>query len=214
MTIEIDTGTVGDRSDNTTYQHVPTTNPAGWHTVDAAAGTWYMWLDNDGTIDPTPYSLSAIAAAHTGRNVVRTYLRLGMGDSYNNGGTGTIGWVDKATLGGVTYDFVLALYWYVAPTGSDSNEGTLVSPFLTIQRAVDMAAAGDTIHVAAGTYAAGANINKSLTLLGAQAGVDARDGRPGAPESVITAGGLGTFFLNATNITFDGFTFTNMGPDV
>ena len=31
MTIEIDTGVAGDRSDNTTYQHVPTSNPAGWH---------------------------------------------------------------------------------------------------------------------------------------------------------------------------------------
>ena len=43
MTIEIDTGVVGDRNDNTTYQHVPTTNPAGWHTVDAAAGLWQKW---------------------------------------------------------------------------------------------------------------------------------------------------------------------------
>jgi len=31
-----------------------------------------------------------------------------MGNSYSNGGTGTIAWVDKATLGGVTYDFVVS----------------------------------------------------------------------------------------------------------
>ena len=43
MTIEIDTGVVGVRTDNTTYQFVPTTNPAGWHTVDAAAGLWQKW---------------------------------------------------------------------------------------------------------------------------------------------------------------------------
>ncbi len=49
-----------------------------------------------------------MASTHTGLNVVRAYLRLGMGDSYNANGTGTIGWVDKVTLGAVTYDFVLA----------------------------------------------------------------------------------------------------------
>ena len=38
MTIEIDTGVVDDRDDNTTYQFVPTMNPGDWHTVDAAAG--------------------------------------------------------------------------------------------------------------------------------------------------------------------------------
>lgn len=36
MTIEIDTGTPDVRTDNTTYQFVPTTNPTEWHTVDGA----------------------------------------------------------------------------------------------------------------------------------------------------------------------------------
>lgn len=45
MTIEIDTGVVGDRGDNTVYQFVPTMNPAGWHTVDAAAGRWRKWAN-------------------------------------------------------------------------------------------------------------------------------------------------------------------------
>ena len=45
-------------------------------------------------------SLSDVAAAHTGLNVVRAYLRLGMGDSYHgSAGLGTVAWVDKATLG-------------------------------------------------------------------------------------------------------------------
>ena len=109
MTIEIDTGVVGDRADNTTYQFVPVTNPAGWHTVDAAAGLWQKWNNNDGDVTGNPLiSLSDVAAAHSGLNVVRAYLRLGMGDSYHgSGGLGTIAWVDKATLGGVTYDFVV-----------------------------------------------------------------------------------------------------------
>jgi hypothetical protein len=108
MTIEIDTGEVGNRTDNTVYQFVPTTNPLAWHTVDAATGRWQQWADNQGTVTGPLMLLSGVARAHTGLNVVRAYLRLGMGDSYHGSeGLGTVAWVDKATLGGVTYDFVV-----------------------------------------------------------------------------------------------------------
>ena len=81
----------------------------------------------------------------------------------------------------------------------------------TIQAAVAAANPGDTILVAAGTYAvSGANINKALTLQGAQAGVDARDGRPAASESIISGSGFGTFHLSAADITFDGFKFSDL----
>ena len=113
MTIEIDIGVPGDRSDNVVFQHVPTANPAGWHTVDAGDGLWQKWNNNEGDTTGNPLiSLSDIASdpLYTGLNVVRTYLRLGMGTSYylpTTDENGTVGWVDKITLGGVTYDFVL-----------------------------------------------------------------------------------------------------------
>ncbi|MGW4113291.1 right-handed parallel beta-helix repeat-containing protein [Actinosynnema sp. NPDC004786] len=47
---------------------------------------------------------------------------------------------------------------YVAPNGDDNNPGTLAAPLRTIQRGVDLAQPGTTIHVRGGTYAPATNI--------------------------------------------------------
>src|SRR5205085_3612190 len=41
---------------------------------------------------------------------------------------------------------------YVSPSGSDTNSGSVGRPWLTLQKAADSVAAGDTVHVAGGTY--------------------------------------------------------------
>ena len=41
---------------------------------------------------------------------------------------------------------------FVAPAGNDANAGTLASPLLTIQAAVNQVVPNGTVHVAAGTY--------------------------------------------------------------
>jgi MYXO-CTERM domain-containing protein len=66
---------------------------------------------------------------------------------------------------------VFAAEYYVATTGSDSNPGTQASPFATLQKGADTAAAGDTVWIRGGTYktttpkssGAGIQISKSGT---------------------------------------------------
>jgi hypothetical protein len=43
--------------------------------------------------------------------------------------------------------------FYVAPDGSDRNEGSLAHPWLTVNHAAEVLKAGDTVYVRAGTYA-------------------------------------------------------------
>jgi hypothetical protein len=204
MTIEIDTGVTGVRDDNVTYQFVPTTNPSGWHTVDAAAGFWQKWNNNNGDVTGNPLiSLSAVATAHNGLNIVRVFLRLGMGNSYHGTGEGTIGWVDKVTINTVTYDFVAVTKWYVGPSGNDGNTGTLASPFLTIQHAIDAATPGDTVHLLAGTYNVSSTIlaNKSITITGPVGG--------GAIVQGTNSAVLPVFEISASNITLQNLEITH-----
>lgn len=55
--------------------------------------------------------------------------------------------------------FLLATYFVSATLGLDSNPGTSdTAAFKTLQKAANTARAGDTVHVRAGTYAAGMNL--------------------------------------------------------
>ncbi|MDT5063537.1 MAG: hypothetical protein QOH63_3996 [Acidobacteriota bacterium] len=80
----------------------------------------------------------------------------------------------------------------------------------TIQAAVNDSGCA-TINVAPGVYNENVNIPRSLTLKGAQAGVDAR-GRLAAESNVNGANpinGNAVFAINAAGVTIDGFTLKN-----
>jgi hypothetical protein len=51
--------------------------------------------------------------------------------------------------------FLAAATYYVAPNGSDSNNGSSTAPFKTIQKAADIVNPGDTVILRNGTYTGG-----------------------------------------------------------
>ncbi|HUF10186.1 MAG TPA: IPTL-CTERM sorting domain-containing protein [Rhodothermales bacterium] len=100
--------------------------------------------------------------------------------------------------------------WFVSTAGNDANDClTPATACLTIEGAIAKASSGDTINVAAGTYSGDVNVNKSLTLLGAQAGVNPNDGswndtRTNAANESIIRGAVNLSLRN--DIVMEGFT--------
>jgi hypothetical protein len=102
----------------------------------------------------------------------------------------------------------LAVDIYVDPAGVDPvgcvahpNPG---APYLTIQKALSCAVAGDVIHVAAGAYSGPITVSIPVTLLGAQAGVNACS-RAGSESSISGAATLLTLVGGSAGTVIDGF---------
>ena len=101
-----------------------------------------------------------------------------------------------------------AATYYVAPAGSDQNDGSAQSPLATIQQGLVRAHPGDTVVVRDGTY------HESLTTVRAGTS-DARitlvAENPG--NVTITHGGAGVFDVRHPYLTVEGFVFDGQfGP--
>jgi hypothetical protein len=84
-----------------------------------------------------------------------------------------------------------------------------------IQHGIDIATAGNTLNVEAGTYPGLINVTKSLTLLGANANVHPTTGNSGeangsrGAETIIQHGGFYDLNVGADNVTINGFTLSS-----
>lgn len=101
---------------------------------------------------------------------------------------------------------------YVDPAGDDNNAGTLGSPLLTIQAAIDQVDINGTVHVATGTYVEQVQITKSLALEGAGIGLTIIK----APSSIPAAADPNSIIVKISgagvNAEISGFTVSGPGP--
>ena len=78
--------------------------------------------------------------------------------------------------------------------------------YSTISAAVAAAGPGDTIQVCPGMYNELVQVNKTLTILGAQSGVDARTRAVPVTSESVVSNGDGDFQILADKVVIDGFT--------
>jgi Ca-dependent carbohydrate-binding module xylan-binding/Right handed beta helix region len=128
----------------------------------------------------------------------------GSGSGSGSSGTLTVGTGAGTTPSGAGF--------YVSPTGSDSNPGTLAAPFATLAKAQQAmeGSSTKTTYVEGGTY----HLTSTLTLTSADNG-ESWDYYPasGVDSAILTGGGSLTTMieLGANNVTIDGLTIEDYG---
>lgn len=166
-------------------------------TIDVGAGA-YSWTGPDGF---TAGDVATITVANATSAQAGTYI---VTATDANLCTGT------AEVEVIVYDNSI----YVATTGDDNNTGSAASPLRTIQKAIDVAVATNTIEVTAGTYNEQVIVNKSLTILGPNAAISPNTGNRVA-EAVLANSATGrafSIYSGNTDVVISGFKFEGGSP--
>ena len=102
--------------------------------------------------------------------------------------------------------------YYVSPTGNDANDGSIATPWKTIQKAANTVTAGSTVNVRAGTYTEVVTINVS----GSASGTITFQNYPGetpvldAASLTVPSSDAGMFLIiDKSYITISGFELKN-----
>jgi parallel beta-helix repeat protein len=96
--------------------------------------------------------------------------------------------------------------YHVSPSGSDSNDGSAGSPWLTLQHAADSVGAGDEVVVEPGTYTGfyietGGSVDAPLVFRAASGGVIVNSRNSETPDNINVEG--------ADYVVIEGFTVTD-----
>ncbi|HEU4609886.1 MAG TPA: DUF1565 domain-containing protein, partial [Chitinophagaceae bacterium] len=104
---------------------------------------------------------------------------------------------------------------YTTAIGNDANDGSSSAPFATIDHAISVANAGDTIYVDAGLYIQNPVVNKAVKIFGSNQGTAGSASRTYG-ESVIRTNGNQTavFSLSSANVIIDGLKIDGDDPSV
>jgi hypothetical protein len=189
-----------------------------WNTfsVDATTSNWFIYGNGapGGTVGKT---LSAwledttYGAILSGGSIVAQGFNIGSSQRFCRIG---IDWLESSILNnGNRIDFTTPPnIWYVndnstvgdvytTAVGDNANNGSASAPFATIAYAVSQAGAGDIIKVDAGSYTGDVSIAKSLSILGANAGLTGYNPSRGAESQILNSK---ITISGTTNVTVNG----------
>ncbi len=201
------------------------------NTIDVGTDILFPGIGN-GDIDVSTYNynqLEVVGWTHVFGPIYLPVMGLVNYNGANNGNltlkAATVNFNKNLIMGGGTLDvlattinlgakiFTNSALMVDSALNSTANTINVLSNNASIQQAVSLAkdSGGTTVNVASGTYNESVNVNKSVVLKGAKAGVAGSAAGRGINETIIDPSSPG-FLVTANDVTIDGFTVT--GADI